>query len=686
LCVKGNMNVKTVFILVLAGFLVLCAGLIVDSGFFRTMPAAPGANPVLTEAPASGRGAVLLQQTTEVAPPTSSPVPEEAMPLPVPQLQAPTAIGLSAEGGPRQEVTLGSTDPARGFKHQLVLDSIGAAIRTATFSEHETREGQTRQPLVFLAPVQVNGRTILSMANGALTLPDQRQRLSLDRLSWRSLGLERLPQGGEAASFEAMIVGAGNQPVLKLTKTYRVHPDTYLLDCTFGIENLTNEPQQVQYELMGPAGVEEEGLGTDMRKVVAAFRTRQGHVSSVRLDVRALSKATTPQDRSLRPREADSVFLWAAAVNRYFAAIVVPGPVDANRPGDWIAERRGAFYDLDGGRRDPQHSTIGLQLSSTTITLPPAGQADSARSFPFHVFVGPKDKRLFDRTDLYRQLAFVQTIDFAGCCCPASIISPLAFGILAIMRWMYFIIPNYGVVIIILVLLMRLVLHPVTRHSQVAMSKMSKLAPRAEEIKKKYGNNKAEMNKKLMELYREQGASPIMGFLPMFVQMPIWIALWSAIYTTVDLRGAPFLPFWITDLSAPDALWTAPSPIVIPLLGWTIRSLNLLPILMGVAFYLQQKLTPMQQPSAATNPQMAQQQKIMMIMLPLMMPLFLYNAPSGVNLYIMASTFGGVIEQYFIKKHIKEKEEQESQGLISVTSKTGGKVKKKKSKPFYRFK
>ena len=118
-----------------------------------------------------------------------------------------------------------------------------------------------------------------------------------------------------------------------------------------------------------------------------------------------------------------------------------------------------------------------------------------------------------------------------------SIISPLAFGILAVMKWMYFVIPNYGVVIIILVLLMRLVLHPVTRHGQIAMSKMSKLAPRAEEIKKKYGANKTEMNKKLMELYREQGASPIMGFVPMFIQIPIWVALWSAIYTSVSLRA-----------------------------------------------------------------------------------------------------------------------------------------------------
>ncbi len=210
-----------------------------------------------------------------------------------------------------------------------------------------------------------------------------------------------------------------------------------------------------------------------------------------------------------------------------------------------------------------------------------------------------------------------------------------------------------------------------------------KLGPKVEEIKKKYANNKAEMNKQVMAIYKEQGASPIMGFLPMMVQMPIWIALWSAIYTSIELRGAPFLPFWITDLSVPDALVRF-STITIPLLGWKIESLNLLPLLMGVAFYLQQKLMP-SQAAASASPQAAQQQKMMMIMMPLLFPLMLYKAPSGVNLYIMASTFAGVMEQCVIRKHIREKEETESKGLVAATSKTGGKVKKKKPKPFYKI-
>jgi YidC/Oxa1 family membrane protein insertase len=325
---------------------------------------------------------------------------------------------------------------------------------------------------------------------------------------------------------------------------------------------------------------------------------------------------------------------------------------------------------------------FGLDLTTATSTLAATDQTDSSKTYNFQLYLGPKDKSLFDKNEMYQKLGFLQTIDFMGCCCPAKIISPLAFGILALMKWMYGFIGNYGVVIIILVFLMRLCMHPITKKSQISMSKMSTLAPKAEEIKKKYANNKAEMNKQMMALYREQGASPIMGFLPMMVQMPIWIALWSAVYASIDLRGAAFLPFWITDLSVPDALVRF-STLTVPLLGWKIESLNLLPLLMGVAFYLQQQLMP-SQANASTNPQMAQQQKMMKIMMPLLFPLMLYKAPSGVNLYIMASTFAGVIEQYVIRKHIREKEQAESEGLVDATSKTGGKVKKKKPKPFFR--
>ena len=182
------------------------------------------------------------------------------------------------------------------------------------------------------------------------------------------------------------------------------------------------------------------------------------------------------------------------------------------------------------------------------------------------------------------------------------------------------------------------------------MMKMSKLAPQAEEIKKKYANNKAEQQKQMMALYKEQGASPVLGCLPMLLQMPIWIALFSAIRTSIDLRGAAFLPFWITDLSVPDALFQLPEATAsIPFIGSFLgTSFNLLPILLGISMFLQQKLMSSSSATAASS-QAAQQQKMMMWMMPIMMLLFLYRAPSGLNLYIMSSTAGGVFEQYIIR-------------------------------------
>jgi YidC/Oxa1 family membrane protein insertase len=635
-------------------------------------------------------------------------VAEETAATEPPVLKAAETIQLGATNAPAKNVTLGSTDPKSGFKFELELTSRGAAINRAVFSEFDDRDYKNPQPLAILSPVKLpDDREVLSMANKEFVFVQQQLLLPLDKLDWQSFDVQSLQDGSQTARFEATIKAQDSgSPVIKLIKTYKVIPDSFLLDCELTIENLTSTEQKVRFNLTGPVGIGREDQRGDDRKIVGGFITSDGGVVSSRKDIGTsfLSKklglkdatdkylhAQSKEDREraeeflrITYKQGGADFLWAATANKYFAAILVPVPDGGRDFCDWVKDKTGWYYNPDGDNRgDSGDETIGVNLEIAPTTLTPKGRADSAKTYNFQLYLGPKDKSLFDKNELYRKLGFFQTIDFMTCCCPANIISPLAFGILAIMKWMYGFIGNYGVVIIILVFLMRLVMHPITKKSQVSMSKMSTLAPKAEEIKKKYANDKAELNKQLMALYKEHGASPMMSMLPMFVQMPIWIALWSAVYTSIDLRGAAFLPFWITDLSAPDALVRF-STVTIPLLDWKFDSLNLLPILMGVAFYLQQKMTPQQAAATSANPQVAQQQKMMMIMMPLLFPLMLYKAPSGVNLYIMASTFAGVIEQYVIKKHIREKKEAESQGLVAVTSKTGGKIKKKKPKPFFR--
>ena len=687
---------KVTLALIVTGFVVFCGGLVVESGFLE---GSTGVEP----------GCILLQNVAG----NEDPETEEAPAPDAQQMKAAETMAFGADHEPAQTMTVGSVDPKSGYKFQLELSSKGAAIRKVTFSEFNDRDRKDPQPLVFVSPVKKrDGSEVLVMANTALVFIEQKVQLPLDQLHWKSFEPETEADGSQIARFEATIKNEDtDEPVLKLTKTYRVSRDSYLLDCDITIENLANTEHPVRFNLNGPGGVGRESFRSDMRSAVAGFRDSKGHVNGLMHNKRDIIKAQKNLDRAkedlARARTKEDLdkakenldkaidnrqlakpggnFLWAAAVNKYFAAIAVPLPDNGKDYCDWITDKKGQFYNPDGdSKANSGDETVGVDLGIASSTLGASDQANNSKTYNFQLYFGPKDKSLFDKNERYRELGFSHTISFMPCfCCPASIIHPLAFGILALMKWMHVVIPNYGVVIIILVFLMRLIMHPITKKSQVSMSKMGTLAPKVEEIKKKYANNKAEMNKQMMALYREQGASPVMGMLPMMVQMPIWIALWSAVYASIDLRGAAFLPFWITDLSVPDAAWTFPRALTVPLLNWKILSLNLLPILMGVAFYLQQKMMP-SQANAATNPQVAQQQKMMKIMLPVMFPLMLYNGPAGVNLYIMASTFAGVVEQHVIRKHIREKEEAESKGLVAATSKTGGKVKKKKPKPFFK--
>ena len=117
---------------------------------------------------------------------------------------------------------------------------------------------------------------------------------------------------------------------------------------------------------------------------------------------------------------------------------------------------------------------------------------------------------------------------------------------------------DWGIAIIMLVGVVRLLLHPITKKSQVQMMKMGKMGPEMERLKKKYADDKDELNRQMMQFYKAQGAAPILGCLPMFLQMPIWIALYSSLQTTFELRQSPFLWgfTWIHDLAKPDYLLT----------------------------------------------------------------------------------------------------------------------------------
>jgi YidC/Oxa1 family membrane protein insertase len=692
-----------------AGFVLFCGVLVSRSGLFdpRCLFAQANCGGPDNFILLSAGGGSATNEPAEGGP-TLNPSPLTPNPLPAPASPDASRGGGSVKGEERREIDAvdsqnqywaiggdpekifigakdpNTEDPQIGFRLQLELDSAGASIRKATFScgagkGFNDRNPKGPKPLVLLSSVPTGEKNeIMSMANQSLVLVEQNIQLALNTLSWKTLNRQKNDDGSQSVSFEAEINYAGLEPVLKITKTYTIYPKNYYLDCYLTVENVSVKDQKISFNLAGPVGIPREDKRSDDRKAIGGFVDPKGQITCAIKQIANLKKATTEQNLRLS-KDADN-FLWAAIVNKYFAAILVPVADEGTQYCQWIKDKKGLYFDPDQ-KNDSGDETIGIDLK----TAPDIVKTNSSRTYKFQLYLGPKDKGIFDNDKRFRDLGFVNAIDIPCCCffCPLMvIIRPLAFGLITLMDLMYKVLPNYGLVIIILVLIVRLLMHPLTRKGQVAMSKMGKLAPAIEEIKKKYGNDKVEMNKKIAAFYKEHGATPIFGMLPMLLQMPIWVALYSAIDVSISLRGAKFLPVWITDLSAPDALFSFPL-VTLPLLGWRVSSFNLLPILMGVAFYLQQRLTP-QQTNTAANPQLAQQQKMMAVMTTVLFPLMLYSAPSGLNLYIMASTFAGAIEMYVIKKHIEQQEQTASVGLVSATSKTGGKVKKKKPKPFFK--
>jgi YidC/Oxa1 family membrane protein insertase len=713
---KQNEKFLTGLAVFVAGFVLFCGVLVFRSGLFnprsllvQTSSGGPNNFILLSASGVSETNeppADVRLRRINPSPLTPNPLPAPASP---PQLVAQATAGGGgsvkdeekreidavdsqnqywAVGGDPEKIFIGAKDPNTedpqiGFPLQLELDSAGASIRKATLScgagkGFNDRNPKGPKPLVLLSPVGTGEKNeTLSMANQSLVLVEQNIQLALNTLSWKTLDRQKNDDGSQSVSFEAEINYAGLEPVLKIRKTYTIYPKNYYLDCYLTVENVSVKDQKISFNLAGPVGITREDKRSDDRKAIGGFVNAKGQITTAIKQIANLKKAATESAAGGRlSKDADN-FLWAAIVNKYFAAILVPVADEGTQYCKWIKDKKGLYFDPDQ-TSDSGDETIGIDLKTT----PDIVKTNSSRTYKFQLYLGPKDKEIFDKDKRFKDLGFVNAIDMPCCFfCPLMvIIRPLAFGLITLMDLMYKVLPNYGVVIIILVLIVRLLMHPLTRKGQVAMSKMGKLAPMVEEIKKKYGNDKIEMNKQIAAFYKEHGATPILGMLPMLLQMPIWVALYSAIDASISLRGAKFLPVWITDLSAPDAVFSFPQ---VNLILFSFSSLNLLPILMGVAFYLQQKLTP-QQPSTAANPQLAQQQKMMAIMTTVLFPLMLYSAPSGLNLYIMASTFAGAIEQYVIKKHIEQQEQTASVGLVSATSKTGGKVKKKKPKPFFK--
>jgi YidC/Oxa1 family membrane protein insertase len=249
-------------------------------------------------------------------------------------------------------------------------------------------------------------------------------------------------------------------------------------------------------------------------------------------------------------------------------------------------------------------SEIGVYTNEFTLA---AGQE---KEFKFDIYLGPQELRHITAIKPeWAAVMYYGTFDF------------IAHLLLQLLDFIFGLVRNWGTTIVILSLLIYLILFPLTLKQMRSMKQMQALQPRIEELRKMYKDNAPKLNTEIMKLYREYKVNPFSGCLPLILQIPVFFALYQVLIRSVALKGAKFL--WIKDLSLSDRLFIL--PVSLPFLG---NEINLLPILMTVGMFVQQKLS-----MATTSTGSAEQQKLMLILFPLMFGFIFYHMPSGLVLY-----------------------------------------------------
>jgi YidC/Oxa1 family membrane protein insertase len=241
----------------------------------------------------------------------------------------------------------------------------------------------------------------------------------------------------------------------------------------------------------------------------------------------------------------------------------------------------------------------------------PVAYVEASEALKFNGFIGPKDYRLLQSIDP----VLVNAIEYGWFTWAAK---PL----FAVLMWLHGIFGNWGWAIVVLVLLIRIVLYPLTYKGMLSMQKMKDLAPKMKELREKYKGDPQRMNAATMELYKKHGANPLGGCLPLLLQIPVFFAIYRVLLNAVELQGAGWI-LWINDLSRMDPTF-------------------ILPILMGASMYFQQRITP----SNFTDPM---QEKIFKY-LPVVFTFFFVTFPSGLVLYWLTNNLLSIAQQYMVNK------------------------------------
>ncbi|MDR0409321.1 MAG: membrane protein insertase YidC, partial [Spirochaetaceae bacterium] len=413
-----------------------------------------------------------------------------------------------------------------------------------------------------------------------------------------------------------------NGEVFRLTKRYSFEPNEYMFQLEISIDGGNSIPPlnfassgetPAAYTLaFGPQ------IGPGFDKLDGNYDYRRYLSFS---NGKLKNEKNTPNQDTI----VSGHVLWAAITGKYFALIAVP---DA------------AAYNIAFASRPAEP---GIETASRLfITRPPLSASRNTDTFRF--YLGPKTQKalaVYDNGNNsfgYTDLRLEQAANAGGFW---GILNPLELLLKWLLNLFYHLIPNYGVAIILVILLVKIALFPLTKKGSEATLRMQTMAPKIKEIQAKYKDNPQKMNTELAGLYKKEGYSPLSGCLPMLIQLPIFLAMYNLFSNHFELRGAMFIPGWIPDLSVPETVFNF-APFKIPLLGWS--DIRLLPFIYVGSQLLYGKVT--QTPDQANNPQM----KMMLYAMPLVFFFVLYNVPSGLLVYWIMSNILTMLQQLVINK------------------------------------
>lgn len=338
---------------------------------------------------------------------------------------------------------------------------------------------------------------------------------------------------------------------------------------------------------------------------------------------------------------------WISNCNGFLGIIM--DPLDTTGPGYKIIQIDGTIAPSRLTLIDPGYNLYKAVDYPGYATYLPLKTGTT----PFRIMAGPYDTSLLKELDaLYCEPLknynpeYVSALSIQGWF--SFISQPFSKFLFWLMEIFYAISRSWALSIVLLTIALRAMMYPLNNWSIRSSIKMQEIAPKVKNIQEKYKKDPRKAQMEVMNLYRESGINPLTGCFPVLLQMPFLIGMFYLLKSSFPLRGAMFIPGWIDDLSAPDILFTWGQPI------WFIgNEFHLLPILMGVSMFFQQKFTSKLPKDPTKLSETQKQQKMMGNMMAVLFTVMFYNFPSGLNIYFMLSTLLGIAQQVWMTKKME---------------------------------